>query len=373
MKTLAKPLFLAIFLLAIKMNLQAQCIPNVNTGNDIHYNVVTNLQGTNLISIVTTGNTLSDGVNTYHEVILNVAYYTNPLTGTLTIKNNVNSCNGGNNCSRNTKVTVNNSSPVTLNSNTYTSQISSYTTSYTYVLIKGYCGTNLYTTKGFAIKVVREPAPVLNLTFSRACEVNPQTEDLTGRIVLYMSGNVINANYLYLRIDRNNAAGNTYHLGTLMGDPQNPVTASVLGSSIFTTASSGFYTVNLMFRGPGMNSYQLISSLYSFSKLGITCINSHRWDHWVLGGGKTDGSFVEEEGSMRAFPNPSQGFFTLQLPEGINKGILTVTDMQGRKVRTLDVQSAAVQIDLTQEGKGLYYLSFSNEEGLTWVQKVCIE
>jgi len=61
----------------------------------------------------------------------------------------------------------------------------------------------------------------------------------------------------------------------------------------------------------------------------------------------------------RLYPNPTEGFFNIQLNEG-KLGDIRVFDLQGRNVFTSYESSSSAEIDLSQLDKGIYIVEFNN-------------
>lgn len=70
---------------------------------------------------------------------------------------------------------------------------------------------------------------------------------------------------------------------------------------------------------------------------------------------------------MRLAPNPSSGLLQVSLPGGAS-GLIQVSDLSGRKVRTLTVQSNSrhVFLDLSDQPAGIYFLHLFGADG-TWL------
>lgn len=62
--------------------------------------------------------------------------------------------------------------------------------------------------------------------------------------------------------------------------------------------------------------------------------------------------WIEEStaGKLQVSPNPNNGDFTVILPDGIRSGILTITDMNGKRVHTRSFDNAREKIQLSDTG-----------------------
>jgi hypothetical protein len=73
------------------------------------------------------------------------------------------------------------------------------------------------------------------------------------------------------------------------------------------------------------------------------------------------------------FPNPSKGIFDVQLTNFTATNYADVFDLLGRKVETFSLTSEKTQIDASRFGKGVYFISIRNENGIVGRQKLVIE
>lgn len=77
--------------------------------------------------------------------------------------------------------------------------------------------------------------------------------------------------------------------------------------------------------------------------------------------------------NIKVFPNPSSGNVTVQLEKGFNDALLQVYDMQGALVTELIVNEQTMQVDLSKNPKGTYFIQVvKGKEGLL-NKKVIIE
>lgn len=56
------------------------------------------------------------------------------------------------------------------------------------------------------------------------------------------------------------------------------------------------------------------------------------------------------------YPNPSQGFFTIQFVDKQNMKQIMVTDFQGSEVYSISGPGKELSLDLTEFGKGVYFI-----------------
>jgi hypothetical protein len=74
-----------------------------------------------------------------------------------------------------------------------------------------------------------------------------------------------------------------------------------------------------------------------------------------------------EEIQFNVFPNPSNGIFNIQLPVEVdNKDVnLNVTNLLGEVVFSQKMTQQNTTLDITQQPKGIYIVSFQGIDGLT--------
>ncbi len=80
-----------------------------------------------------------------------------------------------------------------------------------------------------------------------------------------------------------------------------------------------------------------------------------------------------ENSNFNIFPNPSKGIFDVQLNNFTATNFADVFDLLGRKVETFTLTSEKTQIDASRFGKGVYFISIRNENGIVGRQKLVIE
>jgi hypothetical protein len=75
--------------------------------------------------------------------------------------------------------------------------------------------------------------------------------------------------------------------------------------------------------------------------------------------------------AMRIFPNPSSGRFEIRFEDNSSANLMIV-DLLGHEVKRIDKDSeaSAVEIDLSKEPGGLYFLQYFNTNGLSCTKKI---
>ncbi len=119
---------------------------------------------------------------------------------------------------------------------------------------------------------------------------------------------------------------------------QNPYIYLVDDSSIFLTLTN--------------DSYQ--TELYRYEVCGVY----------------TSTPTISSQNSLSLFPNPNNGNFNIQLPQDLNDGIVTVTDMSGRILYSQNVSEAtnnSLDLDLENFEAGIYLLQI-NSNAKRWQQ-----
>jgi hypothetical protein len=91
-----------------------------------------------------------------------------------------------------------------------------------------------------------------------------------------------------------------------------------------------------------------------------------------LAGSPCDPSNVSEmETTMKVYPNPSQGLFTIALNGAETIRLVEVFDIMGKRVLTHNPNASQTVIDLTAFANGIYTLKMTSDSGLnsTLIQK----
>ena len=67
-----------------------------------------------------------------------------------------------------------------------------------------------------------------------------------------------------------------------------------------------------------------------------------------------------DEGDITVAPNPTEGLFTLTLPETSSTATIDIFDLQGRKIQSINQgEQQQIQIDLSNETAGLYLVKIN--------------
>lgn len=73
--------------------------------------------------------------------------------------------------------------------------------------------------------------------------------------------------------------------------------------------------------------------------------------------------------TIRVFPNPAAGTFTLQLPDGVEHATITIYNLLGKTIRTLEAQQSENIISTTTIPAGIYLIRVQTEAGI-YVEKL---
>jgi hypothetical protein len=78
------------------------------------------------------------------------------------------------------------------------------------------------------------------------------------------------------------------------------------------------------------------------------------------------GTGVQEyQVGMSVYPNPNQGSFTVVFEGNTASSVLSIMDITGRIIREEELNGDAVmQVDMTAEPKGIYFIRISNEQSI---------
>jgi len=76
--------------------------------------------------------------------------------------------------------------------------------------------------------------------------------------------------------------------------------------------------------------------------------------------------------SIKVFPNPSRGLFTLMKTQNIDLGFATIHDMNGRFIKQIDLSTMQVekQMDIADFASGIYFMTVTSLESKTVIKLV---
>ncbi len=83
-------------------------------------------------------------------------------------------------------------------------------------------------------------------------------------------------------------------------------------------------------------------------------------------------SVEEATGSIKVYPNPNNGSFTLELPEGTSNATVMITDISGKVIEVKSNSEETMYFDMRQYAAGAYLIRVS-ADGRMYSQKVIIE
>ena len=70
---------------------------------------------------------------------------------------------------------------------------------------------------------------------------------------------------------------------------------------------------------------------------------------------------IQENTSIEIYPNPNTGTFTVLIEEGIDNGVLTITNMLGERILNYNINTDMKQLDLNiNQNPGLYFVTIEN-------------
>jgi len=80
---------------------------------------------------------------------------------------------------------------------------------------------------------------------------------------------------------------------------------------------------------------------------------------------------ISEENMLafEMYPNPTQDFLTIQLPNEVMTGSIEVIDYLGRTIKSKEISKIDNELNLTNVSPGVYFMRL-NAEGKTGVQKI---
>lgn len=142
---------------------------------------------------------------------------------------------------------------------------------------------------------------------------------------------------------------NTFELLWDFGDGTN--SSEINPNHTYTT--TGFYNVSLTGTNPTGESVELKNDyIQVLDVIGVEEIETNNWD---------------------VYPNPNNGLFSIQQINNCNECLITIFDAQGKEIkRVTSNETGQVRIDLTEEAKGIYFVSIT-DQGKTESKKILVK
>jgi hypothetical protein len=84
------------------------------------------------------------------------------------------------------------------------------------------------------------------------------------------------------------------------------------------------------------------------------------------------GSDERNTGTLNVYPNPANERITVELPEVVTGGIMTLSNLSGQRMNEFDVSGDRIGADVSTLPVGIYVIELQ-VEGKTFTQKVVIE
>jgi hypothetical protein len=119
---------------------------------------------------------------------------------------------------------------------------------------------NLIRKQKIKIIIIKEPNPLLNLTFNNSCATNPKTGLFTGFINLNANGNFTNGNNLYLKTTN---GSNTCNTNPSKLTNLTTITNTISNDTFYTCNSNTTYTVELIYKNIGLSGNSIIYTIPS--------------------------------------------------------------------------------------------------------------
>lgn len=70
---------------------------------------------------------------------------------------------------------------------------------------------------------------------------------------------------------------------------------------------------------------------------------------------------IFQENTFKVFPNPATDLVTIAMPQQYQKGILSISDFEGKELLTQQVNDTNIKLGVENLSKGIYILKFSNK------------
>ncbi len=168
----------------------------------------------------------------------------------------------------------------------------------------------------------------------------------------------------------------TASAGTISGPSSvavgaNIVLTTTVSGGTWTSRNTSLATVNTtgivhgVATGTDTVVYTVSTSCGTASLSKVITITAHR--------GFTGGSSVDEEhGDIKIYPNPNNGAFTLELPEGTANATVVITDISGKVIEVKSNSEQTMYFDMSQFAAGTYLLRVQ-ADGNVYTRKVVIQ
>lgn len=170
----------------------------------------------------------------------------------------------------------------------------------------------------------------------------------------------------------NATAQTTHHLDWAMGMGTNVDLTIVSGDTVMWTWTSPNHTVenvpgssvetfNSGFLGP-------VGSTFSYT---FTVVGDNDYFCGIHGAASMSGTITVETGlgvdeasisHFKILENPADNSLVIDLPQQIRQGKLSITDILGKKVKTVDFdQNASLQVEISDLKQGIYFVTIESE------------
>ena len=112
---------------------------------------------------------------------------------------------------------------------------------------------------------------------------------------------------------------------------------------------------------------------YNASEMWVTSFGNGMKMGTITTTGEASFESINDE-DMGVFPNPSSGIFEVEVSEKANhqNSIIAVTDIQGREILKITVNSIITKVDLSSCENGVYFLTVKNSNKVLKVKKVVL-
>lgn len=77
----------------------------------------------------------------------------------------------------------------------------------------------------------------------------------------------------------------------------------------------------------------------------------------------------KENTALHVFPNPGNGSITIDLPEGITTGTISIIDLTGKRLLQHTISTNNNQLDVSQLSNGIYHIQLTTQNGVLFKQK----
>jgi hypothetical protein len=121
------------------------------------------------------------------------------------------------------------------------------------------------------------------------------------------------------------------------------------------------------------NNFQIYSEYKSWDANGTKITDGDSTYIYYHSGTNGIHNMITKGGSINIYPNPFSEQTTIYLAEEMNKGILEITDVLGKKIKSINFTGNRVQLEKAEMKPGVYYVRITEEHGMVTSGKIVVQ